>query len=502
MQTILTPAQMRQLEQNFFRATGMPSADLMLRAATELVHAMDEHGLVRGKRIAFVCGNGGNGGDGLAAAALCHRMGADCRVILAFPPQSCTGDAAGYLRELPAGISLCSIETADEPDVWVDALFGIGLNRPVTGVPAACIARMNASAACVVSVDIPSGLDGRTGDVLGCAVQADLTVTFQHPKLGHFLRHGMDLCGELVVRDIGVLTQHLQDTPPLTERFDFIHRPANPDVAAMLPRRRHFSHKSSYGHLLLIAGSRGMAGAAAIAASAALHSGAGLLTIACVQEIVPILQTLIPEAMCIPLPQNAAGALSAAALPPLQAALSGKTAVAIGPGISRNAAPEIVRTVLACGLPAVIDADALNIIAADPELRALLRPHHLITPHPGEAARLLPPSGDEIADAVALSELNCQVIYKGAASIIATQNGLFLSDTGSPCMAKGGSGDMLTGIAGALLAQKLPPAQAALAASHIHGMAGERAEAQFGTVYPAAMDMIRMLPGVWKELCP
>lgn len=502
MQTILTPGQMRRMEQNYFRDTASPSADLMLRAASELVLAMDERGLVRGRRVAFICGNGGNGGDGLAAAAICHQMGADCLVIPAFPTDSYARDAGKYLRELPSDIPVCAIDDTAEPDVWVDALFGIGLNRPVAGIPAKCIARMNGSAATVVSVDIPSGVDGRTGDILGCAVRADLTVTFQYPKQGHFLRHGLDLCGDLIVRDIGVSARYLQDTPPLSARYPFIMRPDGTDVAALLPVRNHFSHKSTYGHLLLIAGSRGMAGAASIAARAALHSGAGLITIACVQEIVPILQMLIPEAMCIPLPQDAGGAISADALPQLQRTLAGKTAVAIGPGLSRSAAPEIVRAVLECGLPAVIDADALNIISADPALKLLLHPHHLITPHPGEAARMLSPSGDEIADAISLHDLSCQVIYKGAASIIATDDGLFLSDTGSPCMAKGGSGDMLTGIAGALLAQGLTAAQAAIAASHIHGMAGELSEAQWGSVYPAAMDMIRLLSDVWKELCP
>lgn len=502
MQTILTPGQMRQMEHNFFRKTGTLSADLMGRAARELVAAMDAHNLVHGKRITFVCGSGGNGGDGLAAAAICHGMGAVCQVVLAQPAEKYTGDAGKYLRELPPEIPLSDLDDVGEPDVWVDALFGIGLNREITGFSAECVARMNVSAAPVVCVDVPSGIDSRTGDVLGCAVQADLTVTFQHPKLGHFLRHGMDYAGELVVRDIGVDDDSLSDTPPLTDAVPFIARPQDPDITALLPMRRHFSHKGTYGHLLLISGSRGMAGAAAIAACAALHSGVGLLSIACVGEIVPILQTLVPEAMCIPLPQNDSGAISADALPVLQRAFAGKTAVAIGPGLSRSAASEVVRAVLKSDLPAVIDADALNLISADESLKALLGANHLITPHPGEAARLIPATGDEITDVLALHQLGCQVIYKGAASIIAADGKLFLSDSGSSCMAKGGSGDMLTGIAGALIAQKIFVGRAALVASHIHGRAGEAAEAQFGAIYPAAMDLIRQLPRVWQEVCP
>lgn len=500
MQIIVTPAQMRQMEQNFFRGTDSPSADLMLRAATELVQAMDAQDLVRGRRMVFVCGNGGNGGDGLASAAICQRMGAECRVVLTAPTDRFTGDAKQYLDALPASVPLCRIEEIDEPDVWVDAIFGIGLSRPVEGLPAECIARMNASRATVVSVDVPSGLDSRTGAILGCAVQADFTVTFQHAKPGHFLQHGLDLCGHLTVRDIGVAPEYLADTPPLTPEVPFLQRPQDSDVAAMLPPRKHFSHKGTHGHLLLIAGSRGMAGAAAIAARAALHSGAGLTTIACPQEIVPILQILVPEAMCLSLPQTSAGAISAEALPILENALPGKSAVAIGPGLSRNAAPEILRAALECGLPTVIDADALNPIAANHSLRQQLCHRHLITPHPGEAARLISLSGDPIADALALRRLGCQVIYKGAASLIAADEALYLSDSGSPCMAKGGSGDMLTGIAGALLARGLSVGKTAIAASHIHGRAGEIAEARTGRTYPAAMDLIACLPEIWQAL--
>lgn len=492
MQIILTAQQMRQLEQDYMQATGTPSRRLMLRAATELADAMDRHGLVQRKHIAFLCSCGGNGGDGLAAATLCRDMGAHCRVVLAQPPEAFTGDAAYYLAQLPSDIPVCSLDEADDVDVWVDALFGIGLNRTVSAPFDEYIDHLNRSGATIVSVDIPSGLHADTGDVLNHAVRANLTVTFQHPKRGHFLRHGPDCSGELVVRDIGL--------PPPDSTLPLLFRPENSDIAALLPRRKHFSHKGTYGHLLIVAGSRGMAGAAAIAARAALHSGAGLVTIACPAEIVPILQTLAPEAMCLPLAQNESGAISAEALPALQNALSGKTCVAIGPGLSRKAAPEIVRAVLESRLPAVIDADALNLIAANSHLKELLAAHHIITPHPGEAARLLPPSGSEIADAQSLRAFGCQAICKGAVSVIAAADAVFLSDTGSPCMAKGGSGDMLTGIAGALLAQRLAPASAALAASHIHGLAGEAAQRRFGLFYPTATDMIGCLSEVWKEL--
>lgn len=491
MQVILTAAQMRTLEQNYMRATATPSAELMRRAAQEAADAMDELGLVRGKRMAFLCGKGGNGGDGLAAAAICHAKGAQCCVVLAHPASEYTGDAAQYLHALPKAIPVIPFDSVNDTEVWVDALFGIGLCRDIEGEFARWIAAVNASGATIVSLDIPSGIHADTGRLLGEAVRADYTITFQHAKSGHYLNRGIDFTGTLVIRSIGI---------PPEDDFGALLCPDTRDIAALLPPRPRFSHKGTYGHLLIIAGSRGMAGAAAICARAALHSGAGLVSIACTEEIVPILQTLSPEAMCIPLAQNASGALSADCLPALQYALTGKSCIAVGPGLSRNAAPQIVRAVLESGVPAVIDADALNIIAAHPDLKPLLRAHHLITPHPGEAARLITPSGSEIADASTLHGMGCQVIYKGAASIVCTDDGAHLSPTGSPCMAKGGSGDMLTGIAAALMAQGMTAAHAAVAVSHIHGRAGEIAEAVYGMYYPAAMDIIACLPQVWKEL--
>lgn len=512
MKIILSPDQMREVEQLYFAESRTPSHLLMGRAAAELVQTMDSRGLVRGKRILFACGAGGNGGDGLAAARLCHERGAQCTVLLAMPREKYRGDALHYLAQLPASIPVLepcapdaapeacpAVDALPEPDVWVDALFGIGLNRAPAGVPAACVRRMNRSAAPVVSVDIPSGIDGATGDLPGEAVHAALTVTFQCAKLGHSLRHGPDYTGELVVRSIG-LEAFVSRAACLRPGCAAVERMEDSDVVRMLPRRKRFSHKNTYGHLLLIAGSLGMAGAAAIAAKAALRSGAGLVTVACPEALVPLLQLHAPEAMCLPLLQNARGAIDCSAVPIVQQALRGKTAIAIGPGLSRNAAPEIVRAVLTSDLPAVIDADALNLIAADPALKALLNERHLITPHPGEAARLISATGSEIDDALALARLGCSVVYKGAVSLIAQNGSLRLSDTGSACMAKGGSGDMLTGIAGALLAQGLSPFDAAQAASHVHGRAGEAAEQALGMRFPTAMDLIAQLATVWKAL--
>ena len=332
-------------------------------------------------------------------------------------------------------------------------------------------------------------IDGATGCVQTCAVKADVTVTFQCAKRGHFFTDGPDYCGRLIVRDIG-LGQAKGELARVTEA----------DVRAAFPMRRRNSHKGIYGHLLLVAGSYGMAGAASLAANAALRSGCGLVSIACPRSIVPILQTLAPCAMCLPLEEQD-GALSEAALPALREALSGKSAVAVGPGLSRRAAPRLLEEVLASGLPAVIDADALNLLSTSGALRSLLASHHLITPHPGEAARLVPGlSGDAVERAKRLCELGAAALYKGAVTVVAGESGCCLTTSGCSGMAKGGSGDVLTGMAGALLAQGVPAETAGWLASEVHGLAGEAAERRKGPYAMNALDQIDALCEVTQAL--
>jgi len=345
----------------------------------------------------------------------------------------------------------------------------------------------------IVAVDIPSGLDGLTGAAFAPCVKADLTVTFQFEKTGHRLADGLDMCGQVEAADIGIPDEFRPDAmAALVERADAL--------SALPPKPRN-AHKGMNGHLLIVAGSVGMAGAAALCAKAALRSGAGLVTVACPASIVPIVQSLAPCAMALPLPEQD-GAIAPDAVRALKPALAGKQAVACGCGLSRRAAPQALRLLLECGLPALFDADALNLIAADDDLKVLLRPHHLVTPHPGEAARLLGrPVADPLADALALNGLGCQALLKGATTVIPVAGQPWLSASGSAGMAKGGSGDVLTGLAGALMAQyaAAPLAGARLAlcaafASEIHGRAGEIAEAKVGVRGMCAEDLIDALP--------
>lgn len=503
MKSLIMPSAMGEMEKRYFAQTGTPSINLMERAARMLCD-----GIIRrygsSPQIWFACGPGGNGGDGYACARMYAQAGGKCAVVPIAPPRS--PDAIENLHRIRAmGISeLNPGDLHGAPDIWVDALYGTGLSRAPEGAAANLIERMNADhlrGSAVVAVDIPSGLNGATGSAWRPCVRADLTITFQFAKAGHFLGDGLDMCGCLEVADIGI--------PPAYYPDHLIGLVDDAELREALPARPRNIHKGNCGHLLIVAGSQGMAGAAVLCVQAALRSGVGLATIACPQSIVPILQILAPCAMCLPLPEKN-GALSKEAVEPLKGALKGKTAAVCGCGLSRQTDPEIVRLMLSSGLPVLFDADALNLIAGDRSMQAnLLRSHHLITPHPGEAARLLGRTVvDPIGDALALRERQCQVLLKGAACVIPGEDRVYLSASGCCGMARGGSGDILSGIIGALLAERAtgpePLSGAAIAkcaavGSELHGLAGELAQKRYGARGMCSQDIVEALPEVLKR---
>lgn len=496
MRTLITPQAMRDGEARYFAASGVPSIEVMERAAAALAGVIAAE-LPAGATIYFACGNGGNGGDGSACARLLHEN-YNCVIVQPRPPKS--PDAIANLRRA-IDCDIAIVEDASQlaqPDAWVDALFGTGLTRAPGGAEGMLIERINADharGARVYAADVPSGLNGETGAAYDPCIYADHTVTFQYLKTGMTLADGLDACGKITVADVGFPTDGFDLSAAALLEPD--------DLGRILKKRRRNVHKGDCGHLLIVAGSFGMAGAAALCARAALRSGAGLVSIACVRSIVPILQTLAPQAMCIPLAESE-GAISAEALPALEAALKGKSAVAVGPGLSRRANAGVLRAVLGCGLPAVLDADGLNLLSEHRELMALLTPRHVLTPHPGEAARLLGrPCANPLADAAALCELGATVLFKGAASVIRSPEhpAACVSASGCRGMARGGSGDVLTGILGALLADRrgVNPAHAAACASEIHGLAGELAQQKYGARSMNAADILEFLPEVFRE---
>lgn len=492
MKDLIFPEDMRACEEKYFAASGVPSITVMERAAQALADKL-RAAMPVGSTLYFACGTGGNGGDGLACARLLHEQ-YRCVVVQPQPPR--TPDAIANLHRAQAcGIDILTDPPTEAPDAWVDALFGTGLTRAPGQAYAPLILRMNcdrSGGAFILSADIPSGLNGATGKAFEPCVRADCTITFQKIKAGLVLADGLDVCGELCTADVGLPEDAFRDSLAgrMCERGD---------IDRLLPRRPRNVHKGDCGHLLIVAGSFGMAGAAAMCARAALRSGIGLLTIACVKSIVPILQTLAPQAMCIPL-EEADGAISIDALPRLTDALRGKNAVVIGPGLTVRVPPEIVRAVLESGLPAVIDADALNLLAQHRELFSLLGKAHVVTPHPGEAARLIPEldASDPIAAARSLSALGPTVLYKGASCVVADGFSVSISRSGGCGMARGGSGDILSGIMGALLAERgaHDAALTAVLASEIHGLAGELAQEKYGNRGMNAMDILEFLPEV------
>ena len=496
MKNLISPRNMLDCEKRYFEHSGVKSIDVMERAAQALADVISAN-IPEGARIYFACGTGGNGGDGTACARLLKDR-YDCTIIQ--PAEPVSPDAVENLRRAKeCGIPVLE-RPADAPDVWVDALFGTGLSRAPEGKFALLMddIRHDASfGATVFSADIPSGLNGKTGELYEPFIFADHTVTFQYIKTGMVLQDGLDVCGRIHVADVGFPREAFGP-------FDAKLLEADDLSDFILPRRRNL-HKGDCGHLLIVAGSFGMAGAAVMCAEAALRSGAGLVSVACPKSIVPILQTAVPGAMCIPLEERD-GAISAEAVPALKSALKGKNAVVIGCGLSMRADLAAVRAVLESKLPVVVDADALNLLATSPSMRELLRTRHILTPHPGEAARLLEPRqkpvlADPVEAADALHGWGATVLYKGAACTVTDGKDTYVSASGCCGMARGGSGDILSGIMGALLAGKSDdsPALTAALASEIHGLAGERAQAKYGSRAMNARDIIEFLPEVFPR---
>ncbi len=491
MISMISPRGMQTSEAQFFKLSNAISLEAMERAAQALADVIRAD-LPEGSRIYLACGTGGNGGDGLALARLlCDRY----HTVVILPKSPKSPDAIQNLKRL-RGVPILDAPPREDPDAWVDALFGTGLSREPAGAESMLINRMNESGAPIYSADIPSGLNGRTGHAYPACVRAHRTVTFQMMKWGHRLNDGIEASGRITVADVGL-------NPLFPDPTDLVKLIGPDDIPIMLPPRPRNCHKGTCGHLLIIAGSFGMAGAAMMCASAALRSGVGLVTIACPKSIVPILQTTVPQAMCVPLPE-ADGAIAQDALPVIQSSFAGKTAVVIGCGLTNRVSPEILRAVLTCGLPAVIDADALNILSANPDLQLLLSEDlHILTPHPGEAKRLISDldASDPVGASRTLSDLGATVLYKGASCVVSLGSETIVSASGCEGMARGGSGDILSGILGALIAdpKRHRLIETAALASEIHGLAGERAQDRYGARAMNARDILEFLPEAFSR---
>lgn len=501
---VLTVAQMNAVDRATIEA-GIPGIILMENAAHRVVeYIAARFSPVESQRIVVVCGKGNNGGDGLAIARILYaRYRPDSlEVVLTAPAAELAGDAAENLRMLRAcglrerqGLDGCPRDAT----LVVDAVLGTGLAGPAKGPALDAIRAINTGfpSAKVVSVDLPSGLAGDSATPPGEYVRAAATVTFTAPKICHALPPARGLMGELTIAAIG--------TPPAIYPDDPAFRLALITPAAISPLfapRARDANKGRFGHVLVVAGARGKSGAAAMAGVAALRAGAGLVTVACPESVLASIAAFSPELMTEPLAETPSGAISRAALGRIRELAEKRTVTAIGPGIgTEEDTRDVVRSLFATlEMPLVADADALNCLAGGDWKSSGAR--RIITPHPGEMARLTGRSIPEIqAERTGIArafaaERQVTVVLKGDGTVVAFPDGrVSVNTTGSPAMATGGTGDILTGMTAGLVAQFPDDADRATAAAvYLHGLAGECAARHLGEQPVIATDLLRYLP--------
>lgn len=516
---VVTSAQIREMDRKAIELFGMPGSVLMENAGAAVAEViMRRHpALIHGTAAVF-CGSGNNGGDGFVIARRLALLGVKVHVCLAAPIDSIKNDArihlAILLKVLPPDCFHCDSEhwasVLKRTDIVVDALLGTGLKGNLAPGYADAVRLINLQGLPVYSVDIPSGVDSDAGSLHGDAVNATCTVTFAYPKLGMYLFPGAAHTGEIIVSDIGFDWDRVE-----VENAARLFFPTS-DLISMLQKRNQSANKGEYGHLGIVAGSRGMAGAPALAARAAQRVGAGLVTVLTASCIQQTLAAKLDEQMTIPLADSGCerGAMTLDAYTPIAKFAEKAAAFAIGPGMTT--APEtgkLVQRLLAeIDHPIVLDADGLNCLSQRPDCIELRTFPLIITPHPGEAARLLETTveiveADRVSAVRALAEkYDAIALLKGAYTLIADPDGeILINTTGNPGMATGGSGDILTGILGGLLAQYAAAEshgkpfgfsllELTAFAAYLHGRAGDLAAEEMGVSSMNAGDIISHIP--------
>jgi NAD(P)H-hydrate epimerase len=515
---LLTAAETRELDRLTIEGGHAAGGELMRRAGTGLVAAIERrHGSLLALRVLVLCGTGNNGGDGFVAAVELLARGAVPRVVIAGEESRVSGDARGALDDLrraglepvcardEAGLA-AAIAGADHWDLALDALLGTGARGGPEGMIAdgvQALRELDERGTRVVAVDLPTGVNADTGEIARRAVRADFTVTFGAPKRGHLLYPARAFCGTIEVVDIGLV-------PPPAGGADYRVRLATPaDMAALLPARDPRAHKGSTGRLLVVGGSPGLTGAVALAARAASRAGAGYVQAAVPASLHDILEVKLTEEMTVPCPETAARTLAAAALESLREHEARVDAIALGSGLSRHPESAGLARVLAreARVPVVVDADALNALAAAGGVPHDAPAPRVLTPHPGEMARLTGAAAGELerdridAPRAWAARWNSVVLFKGAPTVAAGPDGsAWVNPTGHPGMATAGMGDVLTGVVATFLAQGVPALEAAALGAFVHGVAGERAAAARGRVGITAGDVAESLPAALEEL--
>jgi len=511
---VLNAAQMREADRQTIDDIGIPSIVLMENAGRQTVAAMESvYADLHERKVAVLCGRGNNGGDGFVVARTLAQRGVDASVYL----MGCVADVRGDARtnlEILGRIGVNVIEIADS-QAWelhlsevsdstliVDAIFGTGLSAPVSGLIASVIADVNSSGIPVVSIDLPSGLSASSVDLIGPSVEAELTVTLAAPKLPLVLPPGETRAGDIVIADIGIPGAVIESLEG--PRVSLLTRT---QVRELLSPRTPDSHKGDYGRVLIVAGSRGKTGAAHLAAVGALRSGAGLVTVATPATCQSVLASMGPEYMTEGLDETGEGLDVNGVETLLQLACD---VMAVGPGLGQGAGTRafVRQLVDRAATPLVLDADGLNAFAgAADRLAGREGRDIIITPHPGEMARLVGTSTEdvqanrlEVARQFAVAH-HVYVVLKGYRTLIAMPDGaVFINPTGNPGMATGGTGDVLTGMVAAWLAQLLDAEAACRVAVYLHGLSGDLAEADEGSVSMTATDVANHLGDAVLEL--
>ncbi|MGA1842672.1 MAG: NAD(P)H-hydrate dehydratase [bacterium] len=506
---VVNSEQMRSLDQKAIKGLGIPGVILMENAGRGVVENMFSFWDSLGsKKIGICCGAGNNGGDGFVVARHLINRGFKPEVFLFADIKKVCGDAKVNLDILinmggriyvitDQDILTSYSEILKGCDIFVDAIFGTGLRPPVKGFLADVIQFINGLNKKVIAVDIPSGLSSDSPKLDGPYIKADITVTFALPKVSHLLPPAMDYVGELRLVDIGIPRFIVDEAEYEMITLDRAF------LAPLMHKRSPDTHKGDYGHCLIIAGSEGKTGAAYMTAQAALRMGAGLVTLALPKSLNDLMEVKLTEAMTLPLQETAERTISINAWPKIEEFLSRVDAVAIGPGLSQHPETgEFVRKIIKeADLPLVVDADAINLIAG--ELYLINESGHcpVLTPHPGEMARLTDCSVHDVLEGrpeIVKKEAvrgKCYLVLKGYQTIMANPEGdLFLNSTGNPGMASGGMGDVLTGMVAGFLAQGYPRQEAMLLAVYLHGLAGDLAAKVKGEEGLIATDLLDIIP--------
>ena len=512
---VATAEQMQELDRKAIETYRIPGILLMEnagRGAAETILASFPD--LRKKRVVIIAGKGNNGGDGFVIARHLMNRRIPVKVILLTDPKSLRGDAEtnhyilhrmkGEIIPVPSTKDYQKVKRdVEKADLLIDAIFGTGLDAEVRGYYREVIDHLNTLQKPIVSIDIPSGLNANTGKPLGAAVRATLTVTFGLPKIGLLLSPGTDYAGTLKVIDIGIpknLVEEEKIQAHLLEEEDirqFLSVPRRPDT-----------HKGDYGHLLVIAGSVGKTGAAAMVCEAALRMGAGLVTLAIPKSLNAIMEMKLTEVMTEPLPETPKQTISLRAFNSILRLCENKKAVVIGPGLGtfKETQSLILKLIKTIDLPIIIDADGLNALAAQPKILPTSNRSIVLTPHPGEMARLVHSTVKEVQEnRVGICKnfsqsSHAHLILKGYRTLIVTPKGeVYINPTGNSGLATGGTGDVLSGMMGGLVCQGFDLLSSLQASVYLHGLAGDEVARELGEKSLMATDLIRKIPALLQR---